>query len=292
MQLANLQTDQGFYALLGIDQIEDLALLFGLDWQDRQTAYQLEALIEIIFSNLATSASAVIFDPRHYLSILTRDERLAAATNCLFRLQLQPAGKLDLLQILPDWGVEFVRNNYGVAQLTFYYHPQEKMALEKKKFLAEIFDFCHFEGVDLAVDLRIISPDGQKVHPDVLPEIQLAALQELRRLADLWILQYPGNSLAAATITAELDNDWLLTPDGEKSYQKFKENLRDSLDNGAKGFVARQLLWSEAGNLRNQDQTISFDRLDNFFQTTIRDRMIELRRIVDEAADRQDETAE
>lgn len=280
MKLPNLQTDSGMYSLLGLDQTEELLLLFGLDGAETSSLKQVYAIELLMAENIAEKVSGVVLDPRAMMDIpQTGDDRPGIA----YRLAQSPLNLIDDPKVLPKWGIEFVANNYGVAKLKLFYHPQEKLALEKKKFLAETHDFCQFEKIDLILDLKLISPDGNKIHPDNLAEVQLQAVQELRGFADLFALQYPGDPLSCATLTAELDRDWVLSSDG-RDYANFKEKLREALDSGAKGFLIGDSLCGEMSKLRSDDHTPDFDRIPDFIQTTIRDRVIELSRILEEVA--------
>jgi tagatose-1,6-bisphosphate aldolase len=112
-------------------------------------------------------------------------------------------------------------------------------------------------------------------------------VQELRGFADLLALDYPGSALAAASITAELDKPWIVSS-RDQNYGQFKEELRDSLASGARGFLIGRSLWNEMGKLRREDQSPDFDHIPEYIQTTVRDRVIELTRIIDETAKKED----
>ena len=94
-------------------------------------------------------------------------------------------------------------------------------------------------------------------------------------------MQYPQDPLAAATLTSELDIPWLMIDDGVK-YDKFKDQLRVALENGAQGFLVDEVLWQEVGKMRLKDQSPDLPAIEKFLQTTSKDRMIELMRIAGE----------
>lgn len=284
MKLPALQTDSGMYSLLGLDETENLAALFGLDVAETSSLTQIHGLQLFISEVVSEYVSGIVLDPRSLLDLpIIGNHR----PGIIYRLAQQPYQLIDAPKLIANWGVESTRNNYGVAKLTFSYNPSETNSLEKKKFLIETYDFCHFEGIDLILDLKIISSDGSKIHPDNLAETQLQAVQELRNFADLFALEYPGDALKAATITAELDRDWIVSS-ADQSYAVFKENLRNSLDSGAKGFLASSSLWQEMSKLRHEDMSPDFDQIPDFVQNSLRDRMIELSRILDETAKKEE----
>jgi tagatose-1,6-bisphosphate aldolase len=155
------------------------------------------------------------------------------------------------------------------------------LALEKKKIIFEMHDYCQHVGIDLALDLLVtLQPDQPNV-PAVFQETQLQALQEFRSSAELLMLQYPGNALAAATITAEVDVPWLVTLSAQP-YEQVKQELRAALENGAQGFVVGEALWQEIATLRLADASPDMSAIVNFIKTTSRDRIIELNRISNE----------
>lgn len=185
---------------------------------------------------------------------------------------------LALPYLVPEWGVEQIRNNYGVAILTFYYHPQEEAALKKKQFLAEIKDYCRYEQIDLIVKLVVYTPGDRKFEWEEFRKDQLQAIEELRNLADLWVLQYPNDSLACATITTQLDVPWIISDDNI-DYNEFKERLRDALENGAKGFMVGETLFKEIEGMRKKDHSPALESILKFISSQARDRAIELVRI-------------
>ena len=65
-------------------------------------------------------------------------------------------------------------------------------------------------------------------------------------------------------------------------YESFKDILRTSLDNGAKGYLVDEVLWREIYEMRQDDGFPDWTAVTKFLQTTARDRSIELARIVNE----------
>lgn len=185
---------------------------------------------------------------------------------------------LSLPNLIPEWGVEQIRNNYAVTVLTMYYHPEEEEALKKKQFLAEIQDYCRYEEIELIVKLIVYTPGDRKFDWVEFRNDQLQAVEELRSLADLFVLQYPNDSLACATLTTKLDVPWLISDDNI-DYNEFKERLRDALENGAKGFMVGETLFKEIEGMRKKDHSPDLENILKFINSQARDRAIELVRI-------------
>ncbi len=278
MKLPALQSSEEMYSLFGLDLVESFFSMFGYETFQPDAMEFARMLHDTLFRTIKKPSSGIFFDPRFSFY---SDLDIADVKGVGFRLFEFSAYHDALPNLLKDWGVEYVRNNYGVALVTISYHPQSELALEKKQLLSEVYDYCQHEDIPCVVDLHISGIGGGKIHPDELPEAQLVAIQELRKTADLFVLEYPGNSLSAATITAELDTDWVLGS-REEEYDVFKSNLRDVLDNGGKGALVRETLFREISSIRKDDMSPDWEGIVQFIETTVRDRMIETARIIDE----------
>jgi tagatose-1,6-bisphosphate aldolase len=100
-------------------------------------------------------------------------------------------------------------------------------------------------------------------------------------MTDILALQYPLDPLATATVTAELDIPWLLIGQ-DQAYEDYKSTLRLCLENGARGFLAGNSLWQEIQDFKQQDKSPDLEQIQQFVNTTVKDRMIELMRITNE----------
>ncbi|MPN60877.1 hypothetical protein SDC9_208610 [bioreactor metagenome] len=56
-----------------------------------------------------------------------------------------------------------------------------------------------------------------------------------------------------------------------------------AVENGAKGFLFAESLWPELGQYRQATGEIDWVAVEKYFQTTVRDRVIELVRIATES---------
>lgn len=279
MKLSALTTPTGVAGLVALDEGYLLSELIGLSPDEPSH----EGIVTEILSEMLTTYSefstGVVLDPLYSLSLLGKKHEHSGTV-----LRLEQSWQPDPLAVptLPaQWGVENVRNLYGVAKLELYYHPSEEKALEKKRFLAEVFDFCQYQKIDLLLKLVIYHPPGKTLNTVEFQEAQLEAIDELQKFTNALALQYPQDPLAAATLTSELDIPWLMVDDGVK-YDAFKEQLRVSMENGATGFLVDEALWQEIGSMRREDQSPDLEAIQKFLQTVSKDRIIELMRIAEE----------
>ena len=184
--------------------------------------------------------------------------------------------------------MEEISNNYALAKLELNYYPQEQRAIEKKQLLAEIREYSKILNIDFLLKLKIYDPNQMTTSKSESIEFsfdneQLLTVQELRSFADILVIQNPSDPLAMATVISELDIPCLIMANETDSYEQFKEKFRMAMENGAKGYYLSQVLWKELGTYRLENQSLNLEGIQKYFNTTVRDRLIELNRIASES---------
>lgn len=280
MKLSALQTPHENYTLIGLDNPFILASKLGLDPAVSENDAVLIDITSSLLRTFSQEVSGVVLDNTIGLSSL---KHKAQSSGLALRLEekLVEVDPLSLPLFNQAWGVEEITNNYGVVKFELFYHPSEPKAMEKKQIISEIFDYCRYQNVDFLLVVKQFSPTGEVITSELWQETQLITAQELQKHCHLMALEAPKNALAAATLTAELDIPWIMLT-SESSYTKVKESLRMSLENGAQGFLATDVVWPEIYSCRRRDKGIDVERLHQFVVTIGRDRIIELVRIVGE----------
>lgn len=283
MQLSGISDPNGTFIVLSLDQIVGIADRFGLHIHNPQEQMHVQELLGELMQQYSPSATGVLVSPELGHDALSN---LTEGAGPLFPLERRvfDADPLSIPILASQWGVEAVRNNYGVAKLELFYNPEEKEASPKKQMVAELYDYCKHEGIDLVLELLLYIEGSDFEYKQKFPELQLAAIQELRTSCSLFALEYPLTALGAVTITAELDIPWILTA-RETPYDVFKEQLRTALESGARGFMGVEQFLPDlpkAGPVVFDEQAAL-----NFIGTVGRDRMLELARITAEAGEKQ-----
>lgn len=277
MKLPAISSKERF-ALLALDQITLIAQQLHLDPQDEQDSNLLDLLIKDLTELYSPELTGVVFSPEVGYQALHSKATQSGPVFCLER-KATDTDPLSLPVLVPNWGVEAVRNNYAVAKLELYYNPTEQEAASKRAMLAELYDYCHHHNIDFFVDLIVYVEGTEKEYNQIFQQLQLQAIQELRAYFDLISLEYPRDAIGAVTVTAELDVPWLLSLQNT-GYEDAKDQLRTSLESGAAGFVGiMQFLPSLSKN-----QGFNREQVKQYLKTSGRDRVIELRRIVSETS--------
>jgi tagatose-1,6-bisphosphate aldolase len=112
---------------------------------------------------------------------------------------------------------------------------------------------------------------------------QLATVQEFQRYCDVLKIEFPGDALACATVTAEVDVPWIVLSRGAE-FDEFVESVKVSLENGAKGFAVGRAIWQEIGEMRDSNGNADFVKIEQFLQTVGRERLQKLLALVHNAA--------
>ena len=270
MQLPAISDDQGLFSVLAFDEVSQLSQLLQLDLS---LADNLEFLnqVLVLLLELSPEVSALVLDPIYTLPLITHK---TADQGVLLRINTHQAVAAEQLPALfPHFSLPEVKNNYALAKLDLNYIVDDQQAIEKLQLLAEIHDYCQTLGIDFLLKLT---------GPFTSEEQLLATLQQVRSLTDIVVLNQIDNPLLAATITSELDIPWLLSANlgQDLDYEQFKNQLRLAMDNGAKGYYLGNFLWADLAQARQAEQTFDWQQMQQLLRTTIRDRVIELGRII------------
>ncbi len=278
MNLRSIQTPEGFFTIAPFDHRGSLAKMFDMDIRD-QTAQYIVTQLKILFMEAFSGmCSGVLVDPEFGFPSL---DYKAPNTGLILTLEASDySGDKSLVPtIISGWSVHQVKSNYAVAKLLIYYHPAEKNALEKKKLIIELSQSCKYEDISFLIEPIMYNPNGsESLSKTEYQDAHLQTLQEFQKYCDVLKIQYPGDALACATITAELDVPWILLSRG-MNYEEFANALRVSMENGAKGFAAGRSVWQEIGQMRMPDGSPDLEKIKVFLNTTGKQRITELTQI-------------
>ncbi len=283
MNLQTIQTPAGFFTIAPFDHRGSLAKMFDLNIQDQTTQHIVTELKILFMEAFSGMCSGVLVDPEFGFPAIAHK---APNTGLILTLEASDysGDKNAVPTIIPGWSVHHVKSNYAVAKLLMYYHPAEPNAIAKKKLLIELYQSCKYEDISFLVEPIMFNPkSSEPLSKAEYQEAHLQTLQEFQKYCDVLKIQYPGDALACATITAELDVPWILLSRG-MNYEEFANALRISMENGAKGFAAGRSVWQEIGQLRLSDGTPDLEKIKVFLNTTGKQRITELIQIVEKPA--------
>jgi tagatose-1,6-bisphosphate aldolase len=279
MQIRDLASSAGGFALVSLDEFPKMGEACGWQWGDPAQRSLFQQATQAVLPGVLASSTGVIADP-----VVSWPEIGTEVLVCGTALRLEQVGvsqdPLALPTLEQDWGVEAIAANSSVVKLGLHYHPHEVEALNKKQFVAEIADSAHRSGAQVFLELKPFALSREEIIS--FEDVVLPSALELGRLVDAISVPESSEALLLATLTAELDIPWVMSL-WSAEYEHAKEYLRLGLENGARGFQIGEAAWREISQLRRTDMTLDWPAVTTFSQTVLRDRMLELRRIVDEA---------
>lgn len=289
MRLPALQTLQGFYTCFEQDQIATTAQKLGLDFTRPENQKLLHHFYQQMMRVAAPLVSGITVDSEVALPLfLDTFSTLSALPSegkppgLIIRLDVPQIEETQAMPVFsPTWGVEHIANNYAVALLVLTYHPQAEDALSKKQLVAEVYDFCQRLNIHLLLKLQISDLPNQPLTATTRQEMQLQAIQELRHTCHLLAVEAPADPLATATITAELDIPWLMIGN-QSNFEQFSDSLSQALENGASGFLAGSVFWSEMLQMRRADHGVDEAAIDTFINTQLSERLKTITQMVSE----------
>ncbi|MCA9369272.1 MAG: hypothetical protein H6773_02645 [Pseudomonadales bacterium] len=283
MKIDALRSKNGMITLLELDRVPVMAEALGLRISNLEEFQIASAITKEMVAQLTPHVQGAVLSPEHSLQ---HRQDLSKKTVPVISLEKKTAAVDPLVppSFVDNWGIESVANNYGIAKLELYYHPKEANAAIKKQMVAELYDYCNYEGIDFILELLVYHQANEKPSPQGLIETQLTAVQEFREGCDLMALEYLGDSLAAVTITAELDIPWIITS-RDQSYETVKTELRAALESGAQGFLFGDIFWPQLELATHDGGEVSVEMLTAEVSKHGRDHVIELSRITSEFSD-------
>lgn len=281
MQLSALQHTDGTYVVLDLSSVHELADGLGLELTGATEQAIVTQMLEYCTVTLSPLVSGLILGPEVGFTAIQNKAPDTGLALSLYQ-QIEQPSVLELPKVFPDWSVTHIRNNYGVLFDSIFYHPKGADALQKKQLVAELHDATRYEGIDHIVSINLYPPEGEETTQTAFQESQLLAIKELQTCADVLVLEYPHSALACATLTAELDIPWLVV-DKATDYAYTKDTIRTAIESGAQGCVLTTSLWAGLPQFDvSADPAEQWNAIDRFLQTEVRDRLLELTRIISE----------
>ncbi len=280
MTLSSIQTQSGRYCIAPFDHRASLAKLLQIDEKKPESKQLLSQVKSLFMQAFSPLCSGVLVDPVYGFESIDYK-----AQSCGLILTLEDSGysgsESAVPNIIPNWSVHSVKENYAVAKLLIFFHPDEPNAVQKKKMVMELHSSCQYEGISFMLEPIVYNPfsKDELQLPD-FQEIQIQTIREFRSSCDIIKIQYPGDSLACATVTSELDIPWILLSRGTQ-YEQFRDALKDSMDNGCSGFAAGRTIWQEIGQFQLSQGGPNIAAIQQFLMTTGVERLKEIIEIID-----------
>lgn len=276
MHLPAISLSSGGLSLIELAHLEKVFTEFGLS--DPVAHASLRLLLErLLIRVLSEASSGILLSPEESFHLIDYLEGSAGLLLSLEKNQLQPNLR-SVPSLVQNWSVEHVRGNYAVASFELFYNPKEPEVVTKLQLLSELAEACKLHNIAFLVKLIVFPLAGEDQN---LFDTQFTALAEVRGYCDALGVEFFEDPLHAATITTQLDIPWLVL-ERNVPYSVAKETIRTGVENGARGFLVSDILWFDFVE-RLEGAEVTPALLEQYVQGTVRDRILELNRILNEA---------
>ncbi len=274
MTLSDFQNSNGLFTIAPFDHRGSLAKSLNLDLKEKKSKELFSQLKHLFMKTLSPHVSAVLTDPEYGLETI-KDKAEAAG---LF-LSLEKSGYSedheDMTELYPNWGIDAVLSHNAGAKLLVYCNPEGKNQQAKYDLIKRLYDEARQKGVVFLVEPVLYSLPGKewKEWDEVWVESHLEVCENIAPFCDILKIQYPGTAEACARVT-RMHPNWILLSRGVE-YDDFSRLLKDSVQNGCRGFAAGRAVWQELTKLPPE-------KWENFLATTSVERLKSLTKIMDE----------
>lgn len=272
MNLSDFQTSDGLFTIAPFDHRGSLAQSLKLDLTDKKSKALFIKLKHLFMKTLSPHVSAVLTDPEYGLPTL-KDK---APEVGLF-LSLEKSGYSDdheaMTELYPRWGIDGVLANKAGAKLLVYCNPEGRGIEAKYDLVKKLYAEATSKGVVLLVEPVLYSLPGKEMKnwDDAWIEAHLTVCENIAPYCDILKIQYPGSVEACARIT-RMHPNWILLSRGVE-YDDFSRLLKDSVQNGCRGFAAGRAVWQDL-------TTLSPEEWEGFLETTAVGRLQSLTQIL------------
>jgi tagatose 1,6-diphosphate aldolase len=281
--LQQIKTAGGRFAIIAADHGQPL-----VDMLDQLGLSSVPAAQRSFKADLAETvgrdASAVLLDPDVSLPHIVDHDLLGRDVGLLVRIEADGAEVSDGLrqsQLIPGLGATGARalGATGAKVMVFLRADREDLDGHSAAMVRSAVEDCGRAELLCVIELMTYRLDDEP--PERFAARREDLIVEGARLlqecgAKVLKLEYPGSPSACRRVTDAIEVPWAVLSAGV-DHEAFCDQLRDSMDGGAEGFIAGRSLWKEAVGLPAPDRR-------RFLDGVARQRFEEMLAIVERAA--------
>lgn len=285
--LMQSSTPHGHFVVLAIDHRSNLLSALNHYAARPVTDSDFRAFKRSVLASLLPSASAVLTDPVFGIGPGLSERFIPGQVGLLAPLEvtnydLHPRERLT--RFIEGWSVSKIKRIGGSGvKLLLYYHPDDKLATEKRELVSMIVDMCNHLDIPFFLEPIAYSLNpNQSLEADELRQVVVQSVRTFSALGvDVLKLEFPVNpkqisdeavwKSAVDEVNAACTVPWALLSGGV-DYTTFVRQAEIACSAGASGVIVGRAVWGEAVEIQDLDR-------QEFLHTTGRARMQELHRI-------------
>lgn len=285
--LQQCSTPDGLFVIVAVDDRNDLRLALNPTNPDSISYGEMALFKTEVTRALAPVSSAVLLDPEFGAA-----QAIAAGAipgSCGLVVALEANGDIGRggarrSQILPGWSVEqATRMGASGVRMRLNYHPESKQTEAEELLVREIAGMCRDYDLPLFLSAQMAGPNGAGGELPLRDRLATAA-EAAHRLsalgADVYVAGLPDAADEAeweqlcAAINDACAIPWVLRG-GAADFDRLARQTEIACRSGGSGVIGGGAVWSEAVELRGDDQV-------TFLYKTAIERLVELGDIVSE----------
>lgn len=262
MTLDRLRDASGTFRVLAIDHRDSLRRFLSPDAPESVTTDDIVALKRCLVRAVSPLATGVMLEPEYSIPDVVSD--LAPGVGFFAALEAQgylddPAGAVT--SVMPGWSAEAaLAAGADCAKLLLPFHPDRPTADAQVAVAAEVVAECRRVGIPIVLEPLFFGLDD----PADRRRVVVATAERFAALGpDLLKLPFPVDPVLVSDraervgvcreVTAACSQPWAILSGGG-SFESFEEQVVDSREGGASGFMVGRALWAEAARASGADR--------------------------------------
>ena len=264
--LAQIADERGRLAVIAADHGDPLVEMLQAQGLPAGADAQ-RALKRDIVETVGTDASAVLLDPDVSVTHLVDEGALARDVGLIVRIEADGFGVADdglrQSQLIEGLGAAGARERGATAAkvMVFLRPDREDLDGHAARMVRAALDDCRRHHLLCVIEAMTYRLDDES------PETFAARRGELVRDsavlleacgAKLLKLEYPGAVAACEAVSSAISTPWAVLSAGV-DHEAFCDQLTDSLEGGAAGFIAGRSLWKECAGMAGEERRAFLD---------------------------------
>lgn len=243
-----------------------------INQQDPEQVSEKDAILlkREIVNSVKNQFSAVLLDQEYGLPAFDKSKP--------FLLPIEKSGYTDQLgERLTEVGytvADLKNDGASGAKILIYFNPHLSTAQSQLETAKKVLDECRQNNFPLFLEIvtYVSGNEDIKLLRSGLVLDSVRVFIESGIIPDVWKLEYPGSFEACSQINKLVgDTPWILLTRGD-SFETFREELKEAVRAGAKGFLAGRALWQEVCSLKGEEK-------QNFLEKTLPQRFQQISEI-------------
>jgi tagatose 1,6-diphosphate aldolase len=273
-------SSNGFFHIVALDHRESLKKIINPEKPEEVSRKSIE-MIKVKFSKIFSSqASGILLDPIYGRKAINLIKNKCGLLISLEESWYEETKDGRLTRLIKNFGPKEAKYlGADAVKLLIYFNPKAKTSKQQKELVKKVSEKCREVGLPFVCEF-LVYPFKEKDFEKEKSNLILSSAKIISRLGiDLLKTEFPGRlgiddrekiESNCKKLTKISKVPWVLLSRGI-DFNKFKEQLKISINSGASGFMVGRALWQDYFSLRKNKE--------NFLKKVCLKRLKELKKI-------------